>query len=935
MLGPGHPGALVATSDGVLVADTTSGIVSRLAASGIVLGRFQLPVSDVSHGLALDNRGDVYAGRYPSTLVKYDPSGRFVWSRPTKSPLMSVFVTGQGANERVGITHRDGSAAESFTLDGLASGPLAASGYAFTSSSNGGVVGIDAGRFVRSVSSAGQPTTVVGSQSDNDTTPMGGPFHFYQLGGVAQLPDGRLLVTDTHAGIMVLSPAGLILGELPPTAVDPAGLTEQSAIAVANGFVFVEGGAPFSNSQYVYRLRLSDLLADATHGETADPRLGIGAGLVMTDPDHYLRAGQSAVVRAQFDSWWQRLAPQLTLCWQLRSIGQLRSGATGMRGVVPVSRIVDTANGTPLPLPHGLAPGAYQVDAYLVRNGASRAVSRTRLVFSVAAPWMKLNLATLPAGADWGGPSPARGVALAAQLGTNAFRFQLDWSKLLDHGANEPLDLTAYLPQLQAAAAEAQRTGATLIVQVGQGGPEKSLVADGTWAGRVRELVAGLKSYVHVWEAWNEPNATFGAAAEYVDKVLKPFSQAVHAVDPAATVVGGSTVGVDLGYWKGIVAAGGLQWLNVAAIHPYTGHNRSWEENGTVAQLQSLRSLLGPKLPIWDTEQAWWSSGTFDLVAQADNSARAILWMRALGIEKWAYFIPEGGWGDFSAIQVDDYVKPSALAIMTAENQLAGRPFLGEVNLGAPAAYALRFGPRAGKGGDLLVAWTDGLRLPVRVTGAASVTDAFGSARRPTSTLLLDSGPVYLHGAAKVRPVEPFGPDLALGGTARASSANPSNPASAAIDGIDGAAGGGDLPGLPMWVSAPGDRRPVLTVTLRRPMNVDRILLGTHSLGSIVTGLRDYDVDVRGSLGAAWKTVGRVRGQFYDRHALVGFSPRTVAQVRIVVRSVDFSGYVDEGAKPPFWPTDNADLTRAASPWYGPAVVSELAAFAPHVMMRR
>jgi hypothetical protein len=581
-----------------------------------------------------------------------------------------------------------------------------------------------------------------------------------------------------------------------------------------------------------------------------------------------------------------------------------------------------------------------------MRRGIGRAVAQTRLVFTVAAPWMKLDLGSLPAGADWGGPGPARGVALAAQLGTGAFRFQLDWSTLLDHGPNAPLDLSPYLSQLQAAAAEARRTGATLIVQVGQGGVEKNLVANGTWGSRVQELVSRLKGDVHVWEAWNEPNATFGSAADYVKRVLEPFAQAVRAADPTATVVGGSTVGVDLAYWRSIVSAGGLRWMNVAAVHPYTGHNRSWEENGTVTQLRALRSLLGPSFPIWNTEQAWWSTGPFDILAQADDSARAIMWMHALGIGKWAYFIPEGGWGNggvsFSAIQIDDYVKPSALAIMTAENQLAGRPFLGEVPLGAPATYALRFGPRVGDaaGGDLLVAWTDGLRLPVVVRGGdqtAAVTDEFGAShleRIGQAPFVLDSGPVYFvsQGPLTIRPREAFGPDLALasaGASARASSATPSNPASAAIDGVDGANGGGDLPGLPMWVSAPGDRQPTLVVTLRRPSRVDRILIGTHSLGSIVTGLRDYDVQVRSSLSTDWQTVAAIRGEFYDRHALVSFAPRTVEQIRVCVHSVDFSGYADGGARPSFWPTDHKDLASPSSPWYGPAVVSELEAFGP------
>jgi hypothetical protein len=652
------------------------------------------------------------------------------------------------------------------------------------------------------------------------------------------------------------------------------------------------------------------------------------------------------VVRAKFDPWWKSVDSSLSLCWQLRSAHQLRDGQPGRRFSTPLRKLVAKPAGRKLQIPAHLPPGAYEVAATLVRDRTRKPLSSTRLIFTVAAKGMHLNFADLPQGAGWGGPSPARGIALSDQLGLGTFRAQLDWNVLLDKGRSAPLDLASYISRFQAAAAQVRLNGGVLDVQVGQGGIEKQLVANGTWGPRVGELVQALKPWVHVWEAWNEPNATYGSAKDYVDKVLKPFSEAVHAVDPSATVVGGSTVGVNLGYWKGIIAAGGLKWMNVAAVHPYTGHNRSWEENGTVPQLRQLRSMIeasGRPLPIWDTESAWWSNGPFNLLAQADNSARAVIWMKALGIARWAYFIPEGGWGNsgatFSAIQVGSYVKPAALAIMTANQVLAGRPYLGEVSLGLPSAYALRFGPEEGnpRSGSLLVAWTDGLQLPVTVRssrGFSTLTQELGATRRDRSRrlhLTLDSDPIYLRspGTLRIAPTRAFGPDLAFGGTARASSANPSNPASAAVDGVDGANGGGNLPGLPMWVSAPGDRHPTLQVTLLTPATVNRIIVGTHSIGSIVTGLRDYEVQVRASASSPWKTVGRVVDQFYHRHALIAFHPQTVAQIRVLVRSVDFGGYVDRGAKPPFWPTDHASLDDPASQWYGPAVVSELQAYAP------
>ena len=53
--------------------------------------------------------------------------------------------------------------------------------------------------------------------------------------------------------------------------------------------------------------------------------------------------------------------------------------------------------------------------------------------------------------------------------------------------------------------------------------------------------------------------------------------------------------------------------MNVAAIHPYPGYNRSFEEEGTLAAIQALRGLMtsngAAAMPIFITESGWWSDG--------------------------------------------------------------------------------------------------------------------------------------------------------------------------------------------------------------------------------------------------------------------------------------------------------------------------------------
>src|SRR5581483_8779822 len=97
---------------------------------------------------------------------------------------------------------------------------------------------------------------------------------------------------------------------------------------------------------------------------------------------------------------------------------------------------------------------------------------------------------------------------------------------------------------------------------------------------------------------------------------------------------------------QGIAAAGGFKYMDIAAIHPYTGHNRSWEEEEFPAAFNSLRALMAANgaaaMPVWITELAWWSDGPNDFFGQADRIARAQLWMHALGIPVWAYLVPQG-----------------------------------------------------------------------------------------------------------------------------------------------------------------------------------------------------------------------------------------------------------------------------------------------------
>ncbi|MDQ3681360.1 MAG: hypothetical protein M3378_12630, partial [Actinomycetota bacterium] len=91
--------------------------------------------------------------------------------------------------------------------------------------------------------------------------------------------------------------------------------------------------------------------------------------------------------------------------------------------------------------------------------------------------------------------------------------------------------------------------------------------------------------------------------------------------------------------------------------------------------------------------------------------------------------------------------------------------------------------------------------------------------------------------------------------------------------------------------------------------------VSTHSVASIVPGLRNYDVAVQDQ-GGNWATVGQVRDQFFAHRQMVAFAPRVATAVRVSVSTVNYGGLAG-GLKPWFWTFD------------APAVVYELAAYEP------
>ena len=900
----------------------------------------------VPGGFAVDPSGYSYFVEANYSLVKRSPAGAEVWRHNLASPITGIVgVPVNGTWTLVVQMRTDTQYVDAAT--GTATGPATLTGGGFSTAHDGSLVATDGLGVTTYGPDLQRINRFAGLTSGAASTPEGAPLHLELEGGAVLLDDGRYLVADGNRGIYLMDRRGVRLG-LAATG-NFGGLTQSTPLALLGTDLVYMQGTPYSSNQGLSVVSVASVLTWAA-GATPDSRLGLGAGLVTGVLGNYFTAGSTPQVKTAFDASWASQSG-VSLQYTVRRSDAIAQNAPAVARSLDLTQDVVT-KGASLDLSGATGPGAYEVDAHLLDGGTE--LSATCVHYTVAAPGMTLDLATLPGKADAGGPDGPRAVALADDLGLGAARLALDWRKLL--ASDGSTDFSKYDVEVQAASTEAARRHVLLSVQLGSGGPERAFVDNGTWGARVQAVIAHFAPYVDYWEPWNEPNISYGTATNYVRNILHPFSEAVKAADPTAKRLGGTVVGVgSVPYWEEIVRAGGLEDMDIAAIHPYPGHNRSFEEEGFVSKIRQTKAAFAaggkPDLPIWITEFAFWSNGPANWFGQADKSVRAKVICQSLGIDNWEYFLAQGTWGNdgvtFSAIEGDQVVKPAAIALMAARTELQGRAFGQWVPTSTPHVLVARYGPRDGGTDSVLVAWSDDAAVPMVLKGGggkADLTDQYGRSRTlavgNNGTLMTLTGSVqYLSVPAgsdlALSPLETWGPDVALasaGATATATSHNPLNLEVKAIDGEGAANGQGDFRSSSAWASAPGDAEPALTVTLSGRTALDRVVYATGGLGSVQSGIRDTDVDVLVSDGT-WQRVGQVRNAFAQRTSTVTFPVVTASAVRLTVRSVNLGGY-NGGAAPWFWPTDTSSLSDGTQPWYGPAIVREIEAYGPGDLAR-
>ena len=732
-------------------------------------------------------------------------------------------------------------------------------------------------------------------------------------------------------------------------------------LALVGTTFYFQSGPPFNGAaDAISSFSLATLQSFLGVAQAPTNSLGWGAGITTPATGNYFPTGTTPVVDATFDPWWVTIAGHLQLSYSVENDASLQAETVPAPTVVALPTTATGLATVPLTLPTGdTAPGPYEVQASLIDTSTSppTTVGTTCLPYTVGATGDRLNFASLPAGAGSGGPADPRGVALTSQLGLTGLRSltTVNWSSVLPKcNASAPTAATCSASAMTfagastdpyKAAALAKADNVAYWIQMSAGDPvSTALVNAGYWQADVAAVVShyatvpagcGPCAPVTTWEPWNEANNNgWPNGGTFATSVLKPFYTAVKSVQPGAssTVIGGSSLEPVPGWWQQVIAAGGLASMDVAGVHPYTGSNDTYDEDGMASQVRQLQAVLGTK-PLWFTEVGWWGDGDYNFLGQADNLATSLIWQKVLGVPVENYFFDEGAWGNngisFSLIQATDtpdYVKPAGLATMTTTGLLAGRSSTSMTALAIPHTYQANFSAPPGGQTALSAVWSDGLPVTATVTVTApsggtvpvTVTTQYGAATTVQATsgqaysFALGSEVAYLTypngDSLTVGPTENYGHDVgasAVGATATASSGS----ASAAI--------AGDPAGNRLgWTSTGGDTTPTLTDTFAATTTIDRILVDTQSVGSTATAVRNYTLSAD-EPGHGWVTVATETGQYRNHILQFAFPPTAASAIRITVGEVDFGGYFGGGI-PPWWtPTD-----------IGPAFLHSIEAYA-------
>ncbi len=214
------------------------------------------------------------------------------------------------------------------------------------------------------------------------------------------------------------------------------------------------------------------------------------------------------------------------------------------------------------------------------------------------------------------------------------------------------------------------------------------------------------KDQVHYWEIWNEPeNPIYWAPTDPAGyaRLLHAVSATIKSVNPNARILMAGIVPTHTDFLRGVADHGGLDAVDIIALHPYvdpwTPESGQIGVGGDVSKMKAIIEQYGHK-PIWATEFGW-STGPSDRIqpgaghhvdeeTQANFLVRGAVLLRVAQIDRviWYNFKDTAIRNLYGMIRFDgvgtDYVlqKPSLAAFRTLNRQIGSATAVEALQLG-------------------------------------------------------------------------------------------------------------------------------------------------------------------------------------------------------------------------------------------------------------
>lgn len=437
---------------------------------------------------------------------------------------------------------------------------------------------------------------------------------------------------------------------------------------------------------------------------------------------------------------------------------------------------------------------------------------------------------------------------------------------------------------------------------------------------KIAERYNGKLGYVMLW---NEPNLNMGPA-DYVKNYLGPLYRGMKRADPNIKIMGPDTCGINPGWLAEVYKAGGK--MDVVDMHPYTGHNRGWEEHGMAGAWAQVRDIMkengdGDK-EIWSTENGFdFGLGDFARKNHVRLVTRQFPVADSAGIPRehhFYYYTCEMGFIDFYLVSHANLL-PSGVAVRVMGEQTVGKQFAGEASIGKNKR-AYRY---ASANGDTLMCWSLDFDTTTDVfitTKKLVIFDCMGNviadnstpaAQRTKVALKLTGDPIYIQvdAGAKVEATESLSANYAAKSywdaqkqpspTVTASSEAEGAPASRVIDGVWNSENTGSYEGK-TWSASKSildTKEAWVEIALPQKKAINTAYIYAPSPLCGMPGLRSIEFQIFDADKNAWRTVSDAKDQEVSWVFECKFPTVTADKVRLLITDLN-NGFLGADKKP-------------------------------------